>query len=401
MNGDAGFRAFTVASLGYHTPLLTRTSTIEELATRLLRDLKDKGIFEKYREIYFIAHSMGGLLVKRMLVDLNRPKEVATLRQVKAVLYISTPAQGANMAELGSWLSINPQLQDMRPADLNSFLQSLKNQWQNLMRDRGAEQFPRSFCAYETKPTFGRIIVNRIYAATSCDQNAVGIEENHFDMVKPDSIDAFVYSWTAARIRESSLLAEDAPGPQYDLWKTHYNYKEGLIVEGVEWKEDYHEYQFSVRNPSKTENIVDLRLRYQLPWPIVSSRLHHQQGCEGLAFAGTDSNTVKVGNQRQVNQLVIYRTNVLEINAQKIFPEGVFHGKLVVNTAGQRAKYPEVGVSYRDGTGKTKNSFSYKIRVDGNAGTANVIESTPMKEGEGKMSVVMEFVEPFQLKGGK
>jgi hypothetical protein len=31
------------------------------------------------------------------------------------------------------------------------------------------------------------------------------------------------------------------------------------MVEGIEWKENFGEYQFTVRNPSKTETVSDLR----------------------------------------------------------------------------------------------------------------------------------------------
>jgi len=130
---------------------------------------------------------MGGLLVKRILVDLNRPGQIEKLRRVKAVLYISTPAQGADLAAVASWLSVNPQLTDMRPADLNSFIQSLENQWQDLMRERDAQLqlFPQSFCAYETKPTYGIVVVSRVYAATRCDENPFPVDEDHAGVVKP------------------------------------------------------------------------------------------------------------------------------------------------------------------------------------------------------------------------
>jgi pimeloyl-ACP methyl ester carboxylesterase len=208
MNGDNMLREFTVATLGYYTPLLSRASTIEELSTRLLSYLHDRRVFEEYREIYFVTHSMGGLLVKRMLTDLHRPNEIKKLRQVKAVLFISTPAQGASVAEIGSWFSENPQLRDMGEAELNSFIQSVENQWQNLMRERGAAQFPRSFCAYETLPIRGLMIVNRIYAATSCDHNPIGFDENHVNIVKPLGIESDVYIWARSRIQDASNLAK-------------------------------------------------------------------------------------------------------------------------------------------------------------------------------------------------
>jgi len=223
IKGDETFRDFAVAAYRYDTPFLGRTSGIEEIATRLRRQLEDEGVFRKYNEIYFVAHSMGGLVVKRMLVDLNRPKQVEKLRQVKAVLYIFTPAQGASIAELGSWLSANPQLGDMRVADLNSFLQSLENQWQDLIRERGAQPFPQSFCAYETKPTYGGMVVTRVYAATICDLNPFPVDEDHATIVKPASTDADIYKWARGRIQEASALAQE--GREEVLLLPHIQYE--------------------------------------------------------------------------------------------------------------------------------------------------------------------------------
>ncbi len=95
---DEQLRDFTVWVHHYDTPLLQQTSTIEETATRFLRQLKDERAFDKYKEIHFIAHSMGGLVVKRALVDLNRESQIDRLRKIKSVLFISTPSQGTNLA---------------------------------------------------------------------------------------------------------------------------------------------------------------------------------------------------------------------------------------------------------------------------------------------------------------
>ena len=205
--GDQAFGETAVGTVEYDSPLLSRTSGIEEVAIRILRILEDEGIFRNYREIYFVAHSMGGLVTKRILVELNRPTQVNKLRRIKAVLYISTPAQGANAAELGAWVSLNPQLRDMRTADVNSFIQGLENQWQNLIRDRESEIFPRSYCAYETKPTLGVMIVSRVYAATSCDQTPFPVDANHIEITKPVVTVSAIYAWTRARIVEASALA--------------------------------------------------------------------------------------------------------------------------------------------------------------------------------------------------
>ncbi len=199
---DREFQDFDIYVVNYESTLVARASTIEEIAQRELQRLRDRKVFARYRQIYFITHSMGGLVAKRILIDLNRPPEVENLRRVRAVLYISTPAQGATIADLASWISLNPQLGDMRPADLNAFLQSLENQWQNLLRDRDVAQavFPLAFCAYETKLTHGIMVVSRVYAATRCDENAYPVDLSHSDIVKPRDVSADPYPWTRARI---------------------------------------------------------------------------------------------------------------------------------------------------------------------------------------------------------
>lgn len=394
---DKTLQDFTVATYRYDTPYLQRSSSINEIAGRMLRQLEDQDVFGKYNEIYFIAHSMGGLVVKRVLVDLNRQTQIEKLHKVKAVLYISTPAQGAKIAEVGSWFSSNPQLHDMHPADdFNTFVQALEDQWQNLLRDRGSFPFPRSFCAHETKPTHGIMIVSRVYAVTSCDQNSFAVDEDHANIVKPSSAQSDIYTWARARILETSILAQGSR-LQYGLWKTPYNYRPGLNVEGVEWKETFREYHFSVKNPSKTERVVDLRLRFEFPWPAVVSRLISQQGCEGLVF-GSDHEPVMVGSKDQIRKVVDVWTNVLEINVTTMFPEAVFHGKLILITDGPPSDVAMLRADYRDGNGVTRKSVRHRISVlDAATGTVK-IQGEELK-GKQKASIMQRFKEPIELKG--
>ena len=71
---------------------------------------------------------MGGLITKAMLSELNRPNTVdlECLDKVRAVIFLSTPSHGADLAVYASWISMNPQFTDMKPDDLNGFLLTLK-----------------------------------------------------------------------------------------------------------------------------------------------------------------------------------------------------------------------------------------------------------------------------------
>ena len=114
MRWDNDFRGYAIATIRYDSPLLWRSSGIEEVATRVFQQLNDARVFTNYHEIYFISHSMGGLVAKRVLTKLAGQQRNEHLRKVKAILYISTPVQGAESAALGSWISANPQLSDLR-----------------------------------------------------------------------------------------------------------------------------------------------------------------------------------------------------------------------------------------------------------------------------------------------
>jgi pimeloyl-ACP methyl ester carboxylesterase len=397
VKGDEKLRDFTVAIYRYDTPHFGRASTIAEIANRMLRQIQDKGVFDKYKEIYFISHSMGGLVAKQVLVNLNTPTQIEQLRKVKAVLFISTPAQGATLAEVGSYLTLNPQIANMKPADLNAFLQTLEDQWQNLLRERQSPPFPRSFCAYETKPTYGTMIVSRVYAATMCDQNPFPVDENHADIVKPASKDSAIYDWARARILEASILAQ-GPRLKFSMWQTGYNYKPGLIVEGIEWKKQYREYDFSVKNTSKTEGITDLRLRYTLPWAVIISKVTSQEGSEGLAIASGQMEPFKGGKGNQITSLHDFWTNVIEINATGMFPEASFSGKLIMITDLQPTEHTLLSVEYRDRSGVAKTSFAQKISLlDAVTGKIK-IEPDPLK-GTFKEAMMFHFKEPITFPG--
>lgn len=396
LKNDERFLDFTVATYRYDTPFLQRSSNIEEIAERLLLQLEDRSIFEKFNEVYFIAHSMGGLVVKRVLVNLNRPNQIKKLRTVKAVLYISTPAQGANLAEIGSWLSANPQLRDMQPANLNSFLQTLENQWQNLIRDRGTPPFPQSFCAYETKPNHGVVTVNRIYATTYCDQSPLPVDEDHSNIVKPSNRESTIYDWARARILGASALAQGQK-LEYFLRKSRYNYRPGLNVEGMEWKNSYREYEFTVRNPSRSEQVADLRLNFAFPWHVIGSRLIFQEGCENIALTGIEDGSIKTDSNNQIIKLQDSWTNVLKIGVTTMFPEAIFHGKLIMDTESPPSDSASLTVNYRDGTGVAKKSFFHRISVlDSVTGTVK-INPDPLK-GEQKTNIIFKFKEPIEFK---
>src|SRR6267143_4832561 len=76
VQSDPRFSDYDIYLVNYPSPPVGRAPNIYETANSELNYLEDRGVFDRYREVHFIAHSMGGLVVKRMLVRLRDREEV-------------------------------------------------------------------------------------------------------------------------------------------------------------------------------------------------------------------------------------------------------------------------------------------------------------------------------------
>lgn len=200
---DATFQDYDIYLVKYRTTYFTVAPSIYEVAKRELERLKDKGIFKQYTEIYFVAHSMGGLVVKSLLKQLNRRDDEPLLRQVRGVVYLGTPSRGASATILAKWLSYNPQLRAMEPAHLNQWISELEDDWKHLMDERKQSKYPRAFCAYEIRPyALNYIVVPREAADSRCD-TFTGLDLDHSDLAVPRGREDDPYSYVMARIDES------------------------------------------------------------------------------------------------------------------------------------------------------------------------------------------------------
>jgi pimeloyl-ACP methyl ester carboxylesterase len=209
---DARFIAFDIYLMSYLTPLLRSASNIYETSLEQLGLLEHQHVFDRYNEIQFIAHSMGGLVVKNMLVTLRARSELEKLRRVRSVTFLGTPAQGAPDATFAVFFSSNPQFRGMEPAHLNEAIQMLEDDWRRLLqaRGRGHARFPRVHCAYETLPMIGiGLLVPREMASSDCDGDLQPMALNHSQMAKLIRTNVNPYLWTMGRIAAVAKELDD------------------------------------------------------------------------------------------------------------------------------------------------------------------------------------------------
>lgn len=106
---DEVFAKTDVYVHNFSTPKLRATYDIGELAADLRLRLDDAGIPGAYKNVIFVAHSMGGLVVRSYLLE-GRPDA----RRFPVLLFYATPTTGSDIAKLADVVSRNPQLTDLR-----------------------------------------------------------------------------------------------------------------------------------------------------------------------------------------------------------------------------------------------------------------------------------------------
>ena len=177
MKDDPYFNDFDIFVVAYPSRLLHSSYTVDELVEVMRRDIDSAGIFAKHKRVYFLCHSMGGLVVRGYLTRYQNRAP-----QVPMIYFFSTPTTGAEIASLASLLSHNRQMQGMLPIDSNEYLASVQKGWL-------AAQFSiASHCAYETQDTYGIKVVGESSATNLCNRPLDPIDTNHLDIVKPRDI---------------------------------------------------------------------------------------------------------------------------------------------------------------------------------------------------------------------
>src|SRR5262249_44678718 len=141
-------------------------------AVSLDQSMRNDGIFAKHSEVIFVCHSLGGLVVQRLLLS---HRELAS--KVKQIYFYSTPNEGAGVAAVGKILSADPLLHEM--GSWQEHLRTIEFDW------KSAHFSIERYCAYEKKDVNGIRVVDEASATRGCDNIPVAINKDHIGIVKP------------------------------------------------------------------------------------------------------------------------------------------------------------------------------------------------------------------------
>ena len=158
--------------------------------------------------LVFICHSLGGLIVKQILLDLARQR-AALLEHVAGVVFLATPHGGSRQATLLDRLRLFawPSAATQGLAANDAALRTINVAYRGLAEER--RKTLRHLTFYEMRATAAGMIVDEGSAdAGLSGRPPVPIDADHVAIAKPVDRDSLVYALTRAFVAEIG----EAPG---------------------------------------------------------------------------------------------------------------------------------------------------------------------------------------------
>jgi hypothetical protein len=200
----------------YDSPWLRNADKIPDLAEELRGRLDENGVWTHHKKVIFVAHSMGGLIVRQFL--LSHPDRS---QQVQMMYFYAVPTDGAAVANIVRYIWNSPQVDSMITNEFNNYLDGMWHSW------RGQKQLSElpTYCAFENQDMLIGRIVPESSARTLCTKSPDPLPGDHEQIVKPRSREDQRFTVLAAAIKESlqadSVTPPAAPTPIKPTVATH------------------------------------------------------------------------------------------------------------------------------------------------------------------------------------
>jgi tetratricopeptide (TPR) repeat protein len=210
-----GISVFTVAYEAPATNWLGTSMPLPDRAVNILEYLlSEPGL--KAGPIAFICHSLGGLIVKQMLLDLkqqmmSRPEAADFFQRITQVVFAATPHTGAQKASLLQRLKFLAWPSTIAGALVanDPTLRSINVSYRRLADERRDVLEHRVF--YETQDTGGGRIVDEASADPGLPGDPpVPIDADHISIVKPADRSSLLYARTRDFVAKSPACAGQA-----------------------------------------------------------------------------------------------------------------------------------------------------------------------------------------------
>jgi pimeloyl-ACP methyl ester carboxylesterase len=208
---DPHFAYSDIVVVEYPSPSSNGKMSSVQLADILWNRLRQDHVWD-HREIVFLAHSLGGILVEEML--LRHPIDAT---RVPFLVSYGTPHEGSTIARVASLYDKDPLLTDLSDASNNAFLTHLEDRWRSSISVNGIHRF----CAYEAQDTVAEDgfirylkphtrVVGYFSATYGCDVTTPPqeIPADHIRMIKPLNRNSPAYDFFRRVYRDNPILED-------------------------------------------------------------------------------------------------------------------------------------------------------------------------------------------------
>jgi pimeloyl-ACP methyl ester carboxylesterase len=229
------------------------TISATEIGESLARNPEFLRILDEYNHVLFVAHSMGGIVLRRAIVRLQSPEQRERVERIVGIGLLGSPSEGAPLADLvtdwGCWVPAIfrkvcwgeyvtqwygagwHQISDLQTLDgHNHLLAGLQTDWGSVVKAQRGKPFFVS-CAYETVaeiPALKLPVVERIYTHAAGCFEQIPITEKHTALGKPTDIEDNRHQWLRGTIIEALQLVED-----FKLRKWPSSYPLGMLIDQI------------------------------------------------------------------------------------------------------------------------------------------------------------------------
>ncbi|XP_007892064.2 protein SERAC1 [Callorhinchus milii] len=185
-------------------PVENERKSLAYRSRELLTKLKAAGVGN--RPVVWVAHSMGGLLVKQMLLDAKEDPEMrAMVQNTQGIVFYSVPHHGSRLAEysINARFLLFPSVEVKELSKDSPALRDLNNNFRNLIE----EQKINMLSFGEILPTnIGSMIRLHVVPLNSADMGIgdfIPVEVNHLNICKPGNRNSFLYQRSLQFIRDA------------------------------------------------------------------------------------------------------------------------------------------------------------------------------------------------------
>ncbi len=181
--GDPLFDDVDVFSYNYFTSIFEDSPSVTEIASDFADILKNDAQMQTYGSVVFVAHSLGGIVVRKLLIDHPELRP-----NVAATYLLGSPTLGSDFA---GWIAAGVPSKTLKElaggSDPDAMLNKLIKDW----FAEGLSTIP-SFCAYETEEVAPFVFpVHPKEAVGLCNRSFSPMAGmNHNDLPKPNDLGA-------------------------------------------------------------------------------------------------------------------------------------------------------------------------------------------------------------------